>query len=99
MKFALLQKDFPVIIIAPENKWYAKSENAYEEIKSRGASILFITDKPQTNKEHVLYIPKNKTFGDLLSIIPLQIIAYQLSVSKGFNPDMPRNLAKVVTVE
>ena len=97
--FALLQKDFPVIIIAPENKWYAKSENAYEEIKSRGASILFITDKPQTNKEHVLYIPKNKTFGDLLSIIPLQIIAYQLSVSKGFNPDMPRNLAKVVTVE
>jgi glucosamine--fructose-6-phosphate aminotransferase (isomerizing) len=97
--FALLQKDFPVIIIAPENKWYAKSENAYEEIKSRGASILFITDKPQQNKEHVLYIPKNKTFGDLLCIIPLQLIAYHLSINKGFNPDMPRNLAKVVTVE
>jgi glutamine---fructose-6-phosphate transaminase (isomerizing) len=97
--FALLTQNYPVIMIAPENKWYAKSENAYEEIKSRHASILFITDKPQSDKDHVLYIPKNETFGDLLCIIPLQILAYQLSVNKGLNPDMPRNLAKVVTVE
>ena len=97
--FALLSQNYPVIMLAPENKWYVKSENAYEEIKSRHASILFITDKPQTDKEHVLYIPKNETFGDLLCIIPLQILAYQLSVNKGLNPDMPRNLAKVVTVE
>tara|TARA_X000001036_G_scaffold425566_1_gene451894 strand:+ start:3367 stop:5235 length:1869 start_codon:yes stop_codon:yes gene_type:complete len=97
--FALLQKDFPVIMVAPENKWYAKSENAYEEIKSRHASIIFITDKPQNDKEHVLYVPKNETFSDLLCVIPMQLLAYHLSVSKGFNPDMPRNLAKVVTVE
>jgi glucosamine--fructose-6-phosphate aminotransferase (isomerizing) len=97
--FALLQQDFPVIILAPENKWYAKSENAYEEIKSRHASIVFITDKPQKNKENVIYIPKNDTFADLLCIIPMQLLAYHLSVSKNINPDMPRNLAKVVTVE
>ena len=97
--FALLQQGFPVIILAPENKWYAKSENAYEEIKSRHASIVFITDKPQKNKENVIYIPKNKTFADLLCIIPMQLLAYHLSVSKNLNPDMPRNLAKVVTVE
>jgi glucosamine--fructose-6-phosphate aminotransferase (isomerizing) len=97
--FALLQQGFPVIILAPENKWYAKSENAYEEIKSRHASIVFITDKPQKNKDHVIYIPKNKTFADLLCIIPMQLLAYHLSVSKNLNPDMPRNLAKVVTVE
>ena len=97
--FALLQQGFPVIIVAPEYKWYAKSENAYEEIKSRHASIVFITDKPQKNKDHVIYIPKNKTFADLLCIIPMQLLAYHLSVSKNLNPDMPRNLAKVVTVE
>jgi glucosamine--fructose-6-phosphate aminotransferase (isomerizing) len=97
--FALLKKDFPVIMVAPDNKWYVKSENAYEEIKSRYASILFITDKPQKDKEHVLYIPKNNSFADLLCIIPMQLLAYHLSVSKNINPDMPRNLAKVVTVE
>lgn len=97
--FALLEKDYPVIMVAPENEWYAKSENAYQEIKSRHASILFITDKKQTNKENVLYIPNNTSFADLLCVIPMQFIAYHLSVNKGLNPDMPRNLAKVVTVE
>ena len=97
--FALLKKDFPVIMVAPDNKWYAKTENAYEEIKSRHASILFITDKPQKDKENVIYVPKNVTFSDLLCVIPMQLIAYHLSLSKGLNPDMPRNLAKVVTVE
>ena len=97
--FALLEKDYPVIMVAPENEWYAKSENAYQEIKSRHASILFITDKLQTNKENVLYIPNNTSFADLLCVIPMQFIAYHLSVNKGLNPDMPRNLAKVVTVE
>ena len=97
--FALLEKDYPVIMVAPENEWYAKSENAYQEIKSRHASILFITNKKQTNKENVLYIPNNTSFADLLCVIPMQFIAYHLSVNKGINPDMPRNLAKVVTVE
>ena len=97
--FALLKQGFPVIILAPDNKWYAKSENAYEEIKSRNASIIFITNKTQQYKENVIYIPKNKTFADLLCIIPMQFLAYHLSVSKNINPDMPRNLAKVVTVE
>jgi glucosamine--fructose-6-phosphate aminotransferase (isomerizing) len=51
------------------------------------------------DKENVLFIKENKTFGDLLGIIPLQILAYYLSISRGINPDMPKNLAKVVTVE
>ena len=97
--FALLDENFPVIILAPNDENYTKSENAYEEIKSRYAPILFITDRKDTEKENVLFIPENKTFRDLLSIIPLQLIAYQLSISRGINPDMPKNLAKVVTVE
>jgi len=97
--FALLNDKFPVIILAPNDEHYAKVENAYEEIKSRNAPILFITDKKQTDKENVIMIPTNETFKDLLCIFPLQMLAYTLSICKGINPDVPKNLAKVVTVE
>jgi len=97
--FALLTKGFPVVLIAPDNEHYAKSENAYEEIKSRHATIVFITDKEGVEKENTIMIKKNSSFQDFLSIIPLQILAYKLSLARDLNPDMPRNLAKVVTVE
>jgi glucosamine--fructose-6-phosphate aminotransferase (isomerizing) len=96
--FALLHDKFPVIILAPYDSNYAKVENAYEEIKSRHAPIIFITDK-QINRENVIFIPNNPTFNDLLCIFPLQLLAYTLSIHRGINPDVPRNLAKVVTVE
>ena len=88
--------------MAPKNEYYFKSESAYEEIKARYAPILFITTErndKMMDKENVLFIKENKTFGDLLGIIPLQILAYHLSISRGINPDIPKNLAKVVTVE
>jgi glucosamine--fructose-6-phosphate aminotransferase (isomerizing) len=97
--FALLEKDFPVILIGPNNEYYEKTQNAYEEIKSRHAKIIMITNKPQEDKDHVIIIPTNATFQELLCILPLQILAYYLSLDRGLNPDMPRNLAKVVTVE
>ena len=100
--FALLHEGFPVVLIAPDNEHYAKNENAYEEIKSRHATIIYVTDKEVGNgvgKENVVKIQKNYSFQDFLSIIPLQILAYKLSLARGLNPDMPRNLAKVVTVE
>ena len=88
-----------VILIAPNDDYYYKSMNAYEEIKSRHANIIMITDKEDCDKPNCIKIPYNKTFRDLLCIIPIQIMAYELSLSRGLNPDMPRNLAKVVTVE
>ena len=99
--FALLDEKFPVIIIAINDANYSKGENAYEEIKSRHSPIIFITNKKQQkDKTNVLYIPENnKTFADLLCVIPLQLLAYKLSIKRGINPDMPKNLAKVVTVE
>ena len=98
--FALLHEGFPVILFAPDNEHSAKNDNAYEEIKSRHATIIYITDKEQTGeKENVIKIQKNTCFYDFLSIIPLQLLAYKLSLKRGLNPDMPRNLAKVVTVE
>ena len=97
--FALLEPNFPVIMIATNNEHYSKCENAYEEIISRHANIIYITDKQDCDKNNTIIIPENKSFADLLCIIPLQIIAYKLAIKKGINPDMPQNLAKVVTVE
>ena len=73
--------------------------NAYEEIKSRNAPIVFITDNDKCNYDNTIILPKNKIYSDLLAVIPLQIAAYYLSIERGLNPDMPRNLAKCVTVE
>ena len=97
--FALLEPEFPVILLCPEDEYFTKSMNAYEEIKSRDANVILISDDAKMNKESVIIIPYNYTFRHLLCIIPIQLLAYELSVKKGINPDMPRNLAKVVTVE
>ncbi len=97
--FALLEKDFPVIMTAPKDKHYKKMCNAYQEIRSREAEILFITDDRSCNYEKKIFVPRNETFGALLTVIPLQLIAYYLSLSKGINPDFPKNLAKSVVVD
>ena len=95
---ALLRKDFPVIIIALDTEFYSKVLNAYEEIKSRHGAIIFVTNIP-TDKANSVIIPHNDYYSELLAIVPLQLLAYNISVLKGHNPDMPKNLAKVVTVE
>jgi glucosamine--fructose-6-phosphate aminotransferase (isomerizing) len=97
--FALLSKDFPVILISPNNEHYSKMINVYEEIKSRMSPILFITDNVDCNIENSMILPKSNVFGDLLSVIPLQLLAYKLSLVRNINPDFPRNLAKSVVVE
>ena len=71
--FALLDKDFPVILIAPNDKYYSKMKSVYQEIKSREASILLITDNKNCkidNYSKTIVIPNNDTFSSLLSIIP-----------------------------
>ena len=73
--------------------------NVYQEILSREANIIFITDDTKCKYPNRILIPENKVFGDLLSVIPLQLLAYYLSLEKGYNPDFPRNLAKSVVVE
>jgi glucosamine--fructose-6-phosphate aminotransferase (isomerizing) len=77
----------------------SKVLNCYEEVHSRQSPILLITNNKSIKKENCIYIPYNKSFGSLLGIIPLQLIAYYLSIHKNINPDQPKNLAKVVTVE
>ncbi len=96
--FALLEPGFPVILLCPTDVHYGKSMNAYEEIKSRHANIIKITNNTEENVD-TINIPNNNTFLHLLMIIPLQFLSYELALARNLNPDMPRNLAKVVTVE
>lgn len=96
--FALLEKDFPVVLLSPFDEYYSKTENAYEEIKSRGAKIIKIINDGYPSEFDIL-VPKNNTFSLLLMIIPLQLLSYELAIRKNINPDQPKNLAKVVTVE
>ena len=72
--FALLKKEFPVVLLAPKNIFYYKSNNAYEEMKSRYANIIFITDDVKCKKDNSVILPENKTYADLLCVIPLQFI-------------------------
>lgn len=98
----MLCDKFPVVLIVPEDEHLSKNINAFHEVRSRDANIVVITNnniKDFENIKNVIYIPFNKTYNNILTVIPLQMLAYKLSVNKGINPDMPKNLAKVVTVE
>lgn len=75
---------------------------AAEECKARGADIYIITDKPELAKgldDSPIIIPENGMLTPVIAALPLQLIAYELSVLKGINPDVPRNLAKAVTTD
>jgi len=93
--FALIEENLPIIIIDVDDDNREKNRNAYQEILARNAFILRISD---TN-DGELKIDKNVTFGGVIANIYIQLLSYYLSVQKGYNPDFPKNLAKVVTVE
>lgn len=98
--FALIEEGLPIIIIDIGKENREKNHNAWNEVKSRGADILLITDDiKMDDRENIIKIEENHTMGGVLSNIIIQIISYELAVIKNINPDYPRNLAKVVTVE
>ena len=100
--FALLTYGMPVILLANNDIFYHKIENIMAEVKSRGADIIYITNKKiesDNNINHLFYFNTDSILFPLISIVPLQILAYYLALERGNHPDYPRNLAKVVTVE
>jgi glucosamine--fructose-6-phosphate aminotransferase (isomerizing) len=100
--FALIEPGTPVILIILDDQHANHMRTAAEEVRARGARTIVITDRPEL-AEHVaddtLLIPKDGSLAGLLATVPLQLIAYELAVLKGLNPDKPRNLAKAVTVD
>ena len=97
--FALLDADFPVIIINCEDEHDDKITSCYHEVKARHSPQILISTRTRTSTNNTIIVPKNKHYGALLALIPLQLMSYYLSINKGINPDTPKNLAKVVTVD
>ena len=103
--FALLDENFPVIILNLEAIYTTKIMNCLEEVHSRNSPIILITNNYSQNclneeKKFIkIMVRENVSYSSLLGIIPIQLLAYYLSIENGINPDKPKNLAKVVTVE
>lgn len=99
--FALLDENFPVILLNCSKLHTAKVLNCFEEIHSRNSPIFFITDQyfDMNNRCHSIRVSKNDSYSSLLGLIPLQLLSYYIAINKQINPDIPKNLAKVVSVE
>jgi len=101
---AMIDKNFPSVVIAPKDSVYEKMISNIQEIKARKGKIIAITTEGNIEMgqlaDDVIYIPKTlEMLTPILSVVPLQLFAYYIAVLKGLDPDKPRNLAKSVTVE
>lgn len=100
---ALIDKGTPVITIITSQSISSKTMNAIHEVQARGANVLLITSLPNLAEESgckCFIIPEtHELLTPILSVIPLQFIAHEISKQRGCDPDRPRNLAKSVTVE
>ena len=101
---ALIDKNMPIIVIAPLGGMYEKLVSNIQEVKARKGKIISITGFGQSEvkslSDAVIEIPDTlDCLSPLLTTIPLQLLSYHVAVERGCNVDQPRNLAKAVTVE
>jgi glucosamine--fructose-6-phosphate aminotransferase (isomerizing) len=101
---ALIDEDLPVVVIVPNDTLYEKVVLNMEEVKSRGGKIVAITCRPDDAIDRLSYRTVvvegiNPILDTILFAVPLQLLAYHISVLRGCDVDQPRNLAKSVTVE
>ena len=101
---SLIENGTVVISIVTQPELYEKTVSNMVEVKSRGANVMGLTTygnyAMEDTAHFTIYIPKiNPLFAGSLSVIPLQLLSYYVTVGKGFDVDKPRNLAKSVTVE
>ncbi|MCM1518818.1 MAG: glutamine--fructose-6-phosphate transaminase (isomerizing) [Pseudoflavonifractor sp.] len=101
---ALIDNELPTVFIAPTDKLHEKIISNIQQVKARGGSVIAIVTKGDATihdiADHVLEIPSApECLSPIIAAIPLQLLAYHIAVMKGRDVDMPRNLAKSVTVE
>ena len=98
--YSLLEKGTPILFILPDDENFLNVCNIIEEVHSRHATIIVITNstKEISHCTHRINVPTNSQLQCILLNIPIQLISYYMALEKGHNPDKPRNLAKVVTV-
>jgi glucosamine--fructose-6-phosphate aminotransferase (isomerizing) len=101
----LVEPGFPVVIVCPKDETHKTVIGNIMEMKARGASVIAVVEEGDQEIERLAddYVEVPKGIGEVLSpilfVIPLQLLAYCMAVEKGYDPDMPRNLAKSVTVK
>lgn len=101
---ALVDKEMPVIAIAPHDPWYEKMVSQIEQAKARGGLVIAVATQGDAMlpplADQVLWVPETPwLLSPVVTVIPLQLLAYHIAALRGLDVDQPRNLAKSVTVE
>lgn len=101
---ALIDENMPVIVIAPQDRVHEKVVSNIQEVRARKGNVIAIVNHEDDTiddlAQHIIRVPHTVDFlSPILTIIPLQLLAYAIAVERGCNVDQPRNLAKSVTVE
>lgn len=101
---ALIDEHMPVVVVAPQDRVYDKMISQIEQVKARGGIVIAVANEGDdfitTKADHVLRVPRaSELLTPVLTVIPLQLLAYHMAVRRGADVDQPRNLAKSVTVE
>jgi glucosamine--fructose-6-phosphate aminotransferase (isomerizing) len=101
---ALIDAQMPVVVLAPQDRTYAKILANIQEVKARGGVVIAVGTQGDADLfsrvDHHVAIPATSShLNSILLVIPLQLLAYHIAVHKGCDVDQPRNLAKSVTVE
>ena len=101
---ALVDKDMPVIAVAPADELLEKLKSNLQEVRARGGELYVFADAgseiPESEGVHILHMPEHYgMLSPILHVIPLQLLSYHAALVKGTDVDKPRNLAKSVTVE
>ncbi len=101
---ALIDENMPVVVLAQQDQVYDKVISNIQEIKARNGQVIALATEGDSDiarlANHVIYLPKVPYhLSPIVSIIPLQLLAYHIAVLRGCDVDQPRNLAKSVTVE
>ena len=101
---ALIDREMPVLALAPKDGVYEKVISNVEEVKARNGRIIMVGSKGDRNikriAEHFILLPKiHQELNPILYVLPLQFLSYEIASLRGCDVDQPRNLAKSVTVE
>ncbi len=102
---ALIDENMPVVCIAPQDPWHEKMISQIQQAKARGGTVIAVATEGDEQlvsemADHVLWVPPAPwMLSPLVTVIPLQLLAYHIATIRGLDVDQPRNLAKSVTVE
>jgi glucosamine--fructose-6-phosphate aminotransferase (isomerizing) len=101
---ALIDENMPVVAIAPRDPWYEKMVSQIQQAKARGGKVIAVATEGDnlaaSQSDFVLWVPETPwMLSPVVTVIPLQLLAYHIASIRGLDVDQPRNLAKSVTVE